>query len=71
MTAEVFLTAFDRHEHNALEVAEQELQMARQHYDEVMRTFTGCDSRKVAAMRSARERWNLAWDALWRLKRGW
>lgn len=69
MTAE-FFRAF-QHEHNLLQVAEQEYELANQEYETASSVFDSQDPRKVDAFHNARERRNLAWDAWWVLKRGY
>lgn len=57
------------HEYNALEVARQEYELAREDYREACRNFSSTDQRRMGKWNAALLRKNLSWQIWWALKR--
>jgi hypothetical protein len=70
VTAQV-LEDFFIHEHNLLEAAEQEYDLACSDYWEAVRRFDAHDPRRVAVLDAAAARRRKAWNSWWALKRGY
>lgn len=70
MNAQVIYEGFT-HQHNPLEVASQEYEMANIAHKEALMSYDGTDPRSVARLNAAVERRSIAWLAWWKIKRGY
>ena len=59
------------HDHNAVEVARQERELAARDYQDALRTYDARKPSAVAQLEAATARKSAAWDAWWALTRGY